>query len=72
MLVKKISRRHFKIFFLFFLEYRLWHFVQIVSLGDNLHELSKPSLWEKKKKKKKKKKNDIFVICWISPHIIKA
>ena len=25
------------IFFLFFLENRIWHFLQIVSLGDNLH-----------------------------------
>ena len=24
--------------FLFFLENRIWHFIQIVSLGDSLHE----------------------------------
>ena len=29
-------------FFLFFPENRLWHFMQIVSIGDNLHEMSKP------------------------------
>ena len=38
-------------FFLFFLENRIWHFMQIVSLGDslqivslgdNLHEVSNP------------------------------
>ena len=29
-------------FFLFFLESRIWHFMQIVSLGDNLHEVSNP------------------------------
>ena len=30
------------IFFLFFLENRTWHFMQIVSLGDKLHEVSDP------------------------------
>ena len=30
--------------------------MQIVSIGDNLHEMSKPVFLEKKKKKKKKKK----------------
>ena len=37
---------------LFFPENRIWHFMQIVSLGDNLHEMSYPVSWEKKKKKK--------------------
>ena len=31
-----------------FSENRLWHFMQIASLGDNLHEMSKPIFWEKK------------------------
>ena len=35
------------IFFLFFPENRIWHFMQIVSLGDNLHEMSYPVLGEK-------------------------
>ena len=30
------------ILFLFFLENRIWHFMQIVSLGDILHEVSDP------------------------------
>ena len=30
------------IFFLFFLANRIWHFMQIVSLGDNLHEVLNP------------------------------
>ena len=30
------------IFFLFSPENRIWHFMQIVSIGDNLHEMSKP------------------------------
>ena len=34
------------IFFLFFLENRIWHFMQIVSSGDNLHEMSNPVFWE--------------------------
>ena len=29
-------------FFLFFWENRTWHFMQIVSSGDNLHEMSNP------------------------------
>ena len=34
----------------FFLENRLWHFMQIVSLVDNLHEMSKLFFfWEKEK-----------------------
>ena len=44
---KIFSRRHFEIFFLFFSENRIWHFMQIVSYGDNLHEMSNPVFWEK-------------------------
>ena len=29
-------------FFLFFPENRIWHFMQIVSIGDNLHEMPNP------------------------------
>ena len=47
---KIFSRRHFEIFFLFFSENRIWHFMQIVSLGDNLHEMSNPVFWEKIRK----------------------
>ena len=32
------------IFYLPFLEKRLWYFKQMVSFGDNLHEMSKPIL----------------------------
>ena len=42
MLGKNFSRQHFEIFYLFFPENRLWHFMQIVSLGDNLLEMSMP------------------------------
>ena len=42
MLGKNSSRWHLKIFFLFFLENRIWHFMQKDSLGDNLHEVSDP------------------------------
>ena len=35
------------LFFLFFPENRIWHFMQIVSLGDNLHGMSNPVFWEK-------------------------
>ena len=33
------------IVFLFFQDYRIWHFVQIVSIGENMHEMSKPVFW---------------------------
>ena len=42
MLGKNFSRQHFEVVFLLFLENRFWHFMQIVSLGDNLHEVSDP------------------------------
>ena len=38
----KSSRRQSDGIFLFFLENRIWHFMQIVSFGDNLHEVSDP------------------------------
>ena len=36
----KISEDDNEIFCLFFPENKLWHFLQIVSAGDNLHEMS--------------------------------
>ena len=47
------------IFFLIFPRKQDLTFMQIVSIGDNLHEMSKPVFWEKKKKKIFK-----FVVCW--------
>ena len=44
--------------FLIFPENGIWYFMQIVSTGDSLHEMSNPVLWEKNKK---------FVIRWICP-----
>ena len=32
---------------IFFLENRLWYFLQTVSLGGNLHVMLKPIFWEK-------------------------
>ena len=48
-----ISRQYFKILprnilmllLLFFPEQRVWHFMQIVSSGDNSHEMSNPFFW---------------------------
>ena len=37
MLGKNFSWQILKCFFLFFSENGVWHFIQIVSLGDNLH-----------------------------------
>ena len=42
MLGKNFSRQHFEIPFLFFLEKKTLYFLQIVSLGDNFHEVSDP------------------------------
>ena len=44
----------------FFFSNRFWHFIQIVSCGDNLHEMAKPVFW--------KKIRQIFqyVVCWKS------
>ena len=36
-----------KYFFLFFQENRIWYFMQIVSNGDDLHEMSNPVFLEK-------------------------
>ena len=44
MLGKNFSSQHFEIFFLYFLKDRIWYFMQIVSLGDNLHEALDPIL----------------------------
>ena len=34
------------VFFLFFPENRILHFMQIVSIGVDLHEMSSPVFWE--------------------------
>ena len=47
MLGKICSGKHFEIVFLFFPENKIWHFVHIVSLGDNLHGMSNQVFWEK-------------------------
>ena len=45
MVSKNFSRWHSEIIF-FSLENTFWHFVQIVSNGDNLHEISNPVFWK--------------------------
>ena len=35
------------IFFHILPEIQIWHFLQIVSIGDNLQEISNPVCWEK-------------------------
>ena len=37
----------FHMFSYFFQEYRIWHFMQMGSIGDNLHEMSNCVFWEK-------------------------
>ena len=46
---KICSRRHTEILFLLFPENKIWHFIQIFSNEDNLHEISNPVFWENKK-----------------------
>ena len=48
--VKNFSRQHFKIFFSFLPENQFWHFMQIVSWGDSLHEILKSVFREKIRK----------------------
>ena len=45
-LEKTSSRRHTEIFFLIFQENRIWCFMQIVSNGGNMHEMSNPVFWK--------------------------
>ena len=46
------------IFLLFFPESKIWYFIQIISVGDNLHVMSNPIFWEKLRKSIQN------VICW--------
>ena len=75
---KIFSRQYFEIFFLIFLENRIWLLIQIVSKGENLHEISIPVFWEKSElletiyikcqillSGKNKKEYKQFVVCWI-------
>ena len=39
---KIFSGQYIEIFFLFYPEYRFWHFTQIIALGDNLHKVPDP------------------------------
>ena len=47
---KIFCRQHIEIFYLFLPENRIRHFMQIVSIGDNLHEMSYPFFLEKNRK----------------------
>ena len=40
---KNFSGQHFEFFFP---EKKIWHYMQIVSSGDNLHKISNPIFWE--------------------------
>ena len=46
----------------FFSRNRIWHFMQIVSTGDNLHEMSNSVFWENLEKK-----NQYVVCCKFYP-----
>ena len=51
MLGKNSSIQQFEIFLFFSPKNKIQHFMQIVSLGDNLHKMSNPISREKEKKK---------------------
>ena len=70
MIGKIFSWQPFKISFLFFLAFRVWHIMKIVSLRDNLNEMPNHFFFFffcEKKKKKQKKYYHQFVVCWICP-----
>ena len=50
MLCADSSDGNLTIFFLFLHYNRIWHFMQIVSYGDNLHKMSNPIFWQKYEK----------------------
>ena len=58
----KFGRRHLMIFlFLFFFpENRIWYFMQVVSLGNNLHEIPNPAFWENQENNFKVSSADFF------------
>ena len=49
-IMDKIFSGHVEIYFLFFPENKICHFMQIVSNGDKLHAMSNPVFWEKIRK----------------------
>ena len=63
--IQQMTNWWLMIFFIFFPENRTWHFMQIVSTGDNLHEMSHRVSWEKKEKDFKMLSAEIFprVLC---------
>ena len=62
---KICSRRHSKTFVLFFRENKSWHFMWIICLADDSHEMLTCFLWKIKKKKKKWKKNCPLLQLWL-------
>ena len=48
------------IFFLFFPEIKIWHFMQIFSIGDSLYDMLNPVFWEKLRKYFKMSSAEIF------------
>ena len=63
--VKFSADDNIEICFLFFSENRIWHFMQIVSSGDNLHEMSNPFFFCEKWEKYHQ-----FVVCWIAMRVV--
>ena len=46
-------------------ENRIWHFMQIVSTGDNLHEMSNPVFWEQEEKYLNMPSAENFTQCYV-------
>ena len=47
-------------YFQFFPENRIWSFLQTVSIGENLYEMSNPVFWEKQEKYFKISSDEMF------------
>ena len=58
----KFNRQQFDdfFFFFFFSENKIWHFMQTVSLEDNLHEISNIVIWNNLEKYFKMSSADFF------------
>ena len=64
----KFNRQQFDDIF-FFPENRVWHFMQAVSVGDSMHEMSNPVFWNKSEKYFKTLFVDFFLLWLCNWHV---
>ena len=65
-----LNDHSYKILYMFFTENRLWRFMQTVSFGDHLHEMTKQTFWRNKKKLWKCRLLIVYPACYISVKVI--